>query len=379
MATKFNTEKLIGFVLIACVILSLIIANSPLSEYFFSIMHFDVPVGIGRYKLEKSVEHWINDGLMSIFFLLAGIEIKRELMHGELSEVKKAALPVIAAIGGMTVPAMIFLAFNFNKVSVQGWAIPMATDIAFAIGIMALVGKYAPPSLRIFLIALAIVDDIGAIIVIALFYSTHIDFTYLLLAAGVMIFLIAMNRLNVSRIFFYVLPGILLWFLVYKSGIHATISGVLLAFTIPYETNKGSRLIAKLEHALLKPVYFIVLPLFALVNTAIILKPEAISQIVSPLGIGIFAGLFLGKPLGIVSFSLLGIRSGLVKMPHKTTVHTLIAAGCLAGIGFTMSIFIALLSFNDAGMHDTSKMAILIASTFSALTGYILFYTSKQT
>lgn len=378
MSHQPNSERLIGIVLISCVVISLLIANSPFSEYFFRLMHFKIPIGIGKDSLIKTFEHWINDGLMSVFFLLAGLEIKRELLSGQLSTLKKAILPVVAAAGGMFMPACIFALFNMGKTTIHGWAIPMATDIAFAIGILALVGKHAPVSLKIFLVALAIVDDIGAILVIALFYSHSLSINFLLQAMVVIGFLVMLNRLNVSNPALYFLPGIVLWLFIYKSGIHATISGVMLAFTIPYETIYGKKPIARIEHMLMKPVYFIILPLFVLVNTAIVLKPEAMVQIVSPMGIGIILGLLIGKPIGILIFSLTSIKFGWAQMPQGLTVKQLTGAGFLAGIGFTMSIFIALLSFSDSLQHDIAKMSILLASVLAALTGYYILRFSNK-
>ena len=380
MAAQSSSEKLIGVILVACILVSLAVANSAASDFFFMIMHADIPIGIGDLKLEKTLEHWINDGLMSIFFLLAGLEIKREILKGELSGFRKAALPVIAAIGGMLIPALIFSSFNWGKATSHGWAIPMATDIAFAIGIMALVGKAAPQPLKIFLIALAIVDDIGAILVIAIFYSSTIDYQYLLYAILLLGVLLAANRYGIGHLWFYLIPGILLWFFVYKSGIHSTISGVLLAMTIPLETKSGKRPLVILEHHLLQPVYFVVLPLFVLVNTAIVLKADAISQVISPVGFGILFGLIIGKPMGVLLFSWAGVKARLAQLPGSVSIMQLTGAGFLAGIGFTMSIFIALLSFEDKLQHDVSKMAILMASALAAITGFLILkiYSDKS-
>lgn len=354
-------------------------ANSPLGNYLLRFFHLEIPVGIGRFKMYKTVEHWINDGLMSIFFLLAGLEIKRELLHGELSSFKKASLPVLAALGGMLVPALIFSLVNLGEYTIRGWAIPMATDIAFAIGVLAIAGKYVPRTLKVFLIALAIVDDIGAILVIAFFYSSTLAINYLLYAIVILAVMLLYNFLNIRYVSLYVINGIVLWYFIYMSGIHSTIAGVLMAFTIPYKTNDGFKPLHKIEHAIINPVNFVVLPLFALVNTAIVLNLEMFSSFLTPLSIGIFLGLVAGKPIGILLFSYLGIKTGISHLPHQVSWLQMAGAGALAGIGFTMSIFIGLLSFNDLAHQTISKIAVLAASTASAFIGfYLLKYASEK-
>ena len=362
----FQKTQSSGILLLICVLISLMVANSVLGEGFQNILDSK----IGPY----SVSMWINDGLMAVFFLLVGLEIKRETIEGELSSFKSASLPIFAAIGGMLIPAGIYALFNNGTAYENGWGIPMATDIAFALAIVSMLGRRVPPAIKIFLAALAIVDDLGAILVIAIFYTDQIHWTYLLLSGGIILLLMALNYYKVTKHIFYLIPGAFLWYFMHHSGIHATIAGVLLAFTIP--TNESATEISpleKLEHQLHIPVSFFIMPIFALANTNIMFKPGMVEGLFTNFGMGIILGLSLGKVIGISLFSFIAIKMKLSSLPDRSTWSHLIGVGFLAGIGFTMSIFIALLSFK--GQHDLqeeAKFAILFASVLSGLIGYIL-------
>ncbi|WOC51030.1 Na+/H+ antiporter NhaA [Bergeyella porcorum] len=360
----FHSSQSSGVILIACVIFSLMIANSSMGDDFQNLLDHQ----LGAY----SVSVWINDGLMAIFFLLVGLEIKREIVEGELSNVRNASLPIVAALGGMVVPALIYMLFTHNTPYENGWGIPMATDIAFSLAIISLLGKSVPASIKVFLAALAIVDDLGAILVIAIFYTEQLHWNYLFLSGGVVALLGLLNYFNVKKHIFYLILGGFLWYFMHHSGIHATIAGVLLAFTIP--TNESETDISpleKLEHHLHTPVNFIIMPIFALANTNILFKAGMVDGLFSNFGFGIIGGLALGKVLGINLFSLIAIKSGLSSLPFKSNWGHMIGTGFLAGIGFTMSIFIALLSFkNDITLQDEAKFAILIASVLSGFIGY---------
>ena len=374
----FHSSKTSGILLILCVFLSLIIANTSSAEDFQNFL--DTKIGTEIFHLNYSLSVWINDGLMAIFFLLVGLEIKRELVEGELSDIKKASLPIFAAIGGMLIPALIFIAFNHSTDYKNGWAIPMATDIAFSLAIISLLGKSVPNSLKIFLSALAIVDDLGAIIVIALFYTDSIDWLSLGVCGGITLLLIILNKLKVTKIIFYLVPGLFLWYFMHHSGIHATIAGVILAFTIP--TNVSDTEISpleKLEEQLHIPVSFFIMPIFALANTNITFQAEILGHFVSPLSLGIIFGLFAGKVLGINLFSFLAIRFKLGELPAFSAWKEMIGAGFLAGIGFTMSIFVSLLAFpGNIENQDISKISILFASVLSGIVGFIILKTKKK-
>jgi NhaA family Na+:H+ antiporter len=368
----FSSNQASGIILIFCVAASLVIANTSAAESFQAFL--DKEMGTDIFHLRYPVTIWINDGLMAIFFLLVGLEIKRELVEGELSSFKNASLPIFAAMGGMLVPAVIYAMLNYGTPYSNGWGIPMATDIAFSLAIISLLGNKIPNSIKIFLAALAIVDDLGAILVIAIFYTDQIHWMYLLLSVCTAALLFLLNFLKVTKIIFYLIPGLFLWYFLHHSGIHATIAGVLLAFSIP--TNVSDIEISpleKLEHQLHYPVSFLIMPVFALANTNITFTNEMISGVTSTLGIGIILGLVLGKLLGINLFSLLAIRLKLSSLPHNSTWKQMIGVGLLAGIGFTMSIFIALLSFkNEIEIQNEAKFAILIASFIAAVSGYLL-------
>lgn len=364
--------------MIICVLISLLIANTSLAENFQNLL--DSKIGTELFHLNYSVSVWINDGLMAVFFLLVGLEIKRELLEGELSDIKKASLPIFAALGGMLVPAIIYFAFNHNTDYKNGWAIPMATDIAFSLAIISLLGKGVPNSLKIFLSALAIVDDLGAIIVIALFYTDSIDWISLGICGGITALLIILNRVGITKIIFYIIPGLFLWYFMHHSGIHATIAGVILAFTIP--TNISTTEISpleKLEQKLHIPVSFLIMPLFALANTNITFQSEIFAHFISPLSLGIIFGLFAGKVLGINLFSFLAIKLKWGKMPALSAWKEMIGVGFLAGIGFTMSIFVSLLAFpNEIETQNISKISILFASVISGITGYLILKLKRN-
>ena len=365
-----QSQQLGGILLLAGVLLSLVLANSALANPFNRILTSNWGIHIAGLHLVYDTTTWINDGFMAIFFLLVGLEIKRELIEGELSSIKKAAMPVFAALGGMVVPAAIYLLINFGKPTEHGWGIPMATDIAFALAIVAALGNRVPTSIKIFLAALAIVDDLGAILVIALFYSSKLDSTYLVFAGGIIAFLATLNYLGVKGLIFYLIPGVILWYVVHHSGIHATIAGVLLACFIPTNPVKEPSPLEKLEHLLLKPVNLLIMPLFALANTNIHVEWSMLKGISGPIGLGIILGLVFGKPIGVFLFSWISVKLGWSSLPSKATWKHVAGLGMLAGIGFTMSTFIALLSFKNPAFQLEAKFCILIASMIAAGIGY---------
>lgn len=360
--------RLGGILLISCTAISIIISNSEWSSAYLSFWHKHFKISI----LEKTIEHWINDGLMVVFFLLVGLEIKRELLVGELSDIKKSMLPVIAAVGGMLIPALIYAAFNYNHPTITGWAIPTATDIAFSLGILSFLGNRIPFALKVFLTALAIIDDLGAIIIIAVFYTSGIAKDYLLYSVLITLILFLLNKFKIKVLSVYLLLGLILWYCILKSGIHATIAGVVLAFTIPLSKLK------ELEHYLQFPVNYIIIPLFALANTAIIVTAESMPGLGSTLSFGIILGLLIGKPLGIYAISYLAVKQKICKLPEGVSFKHILGAGMLAGIGFTMSIFIANLSFNDVHTLNIAKLAVLGGSLFSALSGIFFLRRIKS-
>ncbi|WP_374330801.1 Na+/H+ antiporter NhaA [Soonwooa sp.] len=368
----FHSSQSSGVILIVCVVFSLLLANSSIGESFQNLL--DTEIGTNLFHLKYPISIWINDGLMAIFFLLVGLEIKREIIEGELSSFKSASLPIFAAIGGMVVPALIYFLSNYGTEYEKGWGIPMATDIAFSLAIISMLGKKVPPAVKIFLAALAIVDDLGAIMVIAIFYTDQLHWLYLGLSGAIILLLIALNYFKVKKHIFYIIPGLFLWYFMHHSGIHATIAGVLLAFTIP--TNESTTEISpleKLEHQLHTPVNFLIMPIFALANTNIIFKTGMVDGLFTNFGFGIIFGLVAGKVIGIGLFSFIAIKSKLSSLPHQSTWLHMIGAGFLAGIGFTMSIFIALLSFKgQPEVQDEAKFAILIASVLAGVIGYTL-------
>lgn len=374
----FRSEQIGGIILIFCVIISLIIANSPLGEGFENLLATELGYSSASLQLEYSVSLWINDGLMAIFFLLVGLEIKREVIEGELSTSKKATMPILAALGGMLFPAGIYALFNSNTSTISGWGIPMATDIAFALGVLSLLGKRVPSSLKVFLAALAIADDLGAILVIAIFYTNELHWMPLLYSAGIIGLLITLNRLGVKKLFYYIVPGILLWYFVHHSGIHATIAGVILALTIPTNVVKDASPLEKLEHMIVRPVNFLIMPVFALANTNIRFENKMLDGLSSPLGLGIIFGLLLGKPIGVSLFAWLSVKLGLASLPSGSNWNHILGLGLLAGIGFTMSIFVAMLSFNNPEYKVEAKFSILAASVTAGIAGYLFMSMQKK-
>ncbi len=358
----FSNEKSGGFTLIFCTAVSLILANSPLQANYLHLWH----TGVAGH----SVEYWINDALMAIFFLLIGLELEREVYIGELSDIKKAVLPVIGALGGMVIPAAIYLLFNYGLATQAGAGIPMATDIAFAVGILSILGSRIPPSLKVFLTALAVIDDLGAILIIALFYTHSLDFVSLFAAFAIFGGLVVLNRLKVKNLVPYLAGGVVMWYFMLHSGVHSTITGVLLAFTIPFDGGVKSSPSSRLLHVLHKPVAFIILPLFALANTGIVLGANWYNSLFHPGSLGIFAGLLIGKPLGIFLFSFAGVAMGFCALPGELKWKNILGVGFLAGIGFTMSIFITMLAYDNPGLVNNSKLAVLLASLVAGIIGF---------
>lgn len=414
-------EESSGIILLFVSVLSLIMANTEVgvARYFPAIWENHLHVAVGDFFLEKSLEHWINDGLMALFFLIVGLEIKREVLEGELSSLKKAALPLVSALGGMAVPALLFSLFNRGTPTAHGWGIPMATDIAFALGVLAMLGNRVPLSLKVFLAALAIVDDLGAVLVIAIFYTREISFEYLGLAALVWGVLLLLNQQKIRALSIYLLLGLVLWYFMLKSGVHATIAGVLLAVAIPFRIRQQPEELVKLldervsimkehiakgeiqprdiseeleamhdqisspsqkvEQHLHGVVAFFIVPLFAFCNTSIAIESSVFSRLFSPLGLGVGLGLLLGKPLGITLFAWVTSRLGWAALPDGVTWRQLIGVGVLGGIGFTMSIFVTLLAFEgNPELQSLSKVAILLSSLVSGLVGYALLRKSSK-
>lgn len=368
----FQSEQSSGVILILCTLTSIAIANSPFGAGYIEFWHHEIGFESGGILLKHSVEFWINDGLMAIFFLLIGLEIERELYGGELSSLKNALLPLLAAAGGMAFPALFHFLFNRGTEFQNGVGIPMATDIAFALGVLALLGSKIPASLKVFLAALAIVDDLGAIAVIALFYTADLSILYLVLALGVYGGLLALNRLKINNLWLYLIPGLFMWYFMLQSGVHATVAGVLLAFALPFGDGRENSPSYRLQHILHKPAVFFIVPLFALANTSIVLGEGWIAGLKTSNSLGIFTGLFIGKPLGIVLLSLLAIRMGWSRLPTGVSRRQIVGAGFLGGIGFTMSIFITLLAFNDPQIVQSSKIAVLLTSLLSGVIGYLI-------
>lgn len=367
----FNSEKAGGLILVFVTVLSLGLANSDWQTDYINFWHLD----LGGH----SIVHWINDGLMTIFFLLIGLELEREIYHGELSDIKNATLPIFGAMGGMLVPAGLFLLLNFGTDTQAGVGIPMGTDIAFALGILSLLGNRVPVSLKIFLTALAVMDDLGAIIIIAIFYTASIAFVNLLIALGVFGFLLILNRQKVHNLIPYLIGGVLMWYFMLNSGVHASITGVLLAFAIPFGNGGEKSPSYILQHLLHKPVAFFILPVFAIANTCIAVGDSWQSGLGQTNSLGIIAGLVIGKPLGIWLFSFIGVGLGLCALPTDLKWKNIIGAGFLGGIGFTMSIFITLLAFDNADTINNSKIAILIASLIAGTIGFIFLKLTLNT
>lgn len=360
-----------GILLMVCVVLALIVANSPLGDSLLTLLSTQVGFENESIHLKYSIKQWIDDGLMAIFFLLVGLEIKRELVEGELASPKKAALPIFAAVGGALLPAAIYGILNFSEDTHHGWGIPMATDIAFALAVISMLDKRVPASLKVFLAALAIVDDLLAILVIAIFYSSDLHLTYLLYAGILFLIQIGFNKFGVKNILAYVIPGVFMWYFIHHSGVHATIAGVLTAMTLPTTEDDVESPLERLEHLIAKPVNFIIIPLFAFVNTAIVLSADMFGGLTSRMGMGIILGLILGKSLGIFSTCWICVKSGISSLPEGAKWSHMFGVGLLGGIGFTMSIFVSMLSFSDALHIEEAKLAILVASLLAGVLGYL--------
>jgi len=378
-------ESSSGIILILVTLLALILQNSFLTDVYSKLLDIPVQISIGTFGIAKPLLLWVNDGLMAIFFFLIGLEIKREVLEGELSSKSQIALPAIAALGGMIMPALIFTLFNHSDTFVmKGWAIPTATDIAFALGILSLLGSRVPVSLKIFLMALAIMDDLGAIVIIALFYTSDLSFISIMIALSSIVCLGIMNQMNVIKKAAYLLVGLVLWISVLKSGVHATIAGVVLAFCIPLysTTSTGERfsMLKEMAHDLHFWVAFIILPLFAFVNAGIDLKDVSISALFSDVSLGIMLGLFLGKQLGVFGFSVLAIKLGIASLPKGCSFKQLYGIAILTGIGFTMSLFINSLAYNETNIfHYADKVAVLVGSFLSGIIGYLFLRNVSKT
>jgi len=378
----FKLEAASGLLLLIAAIIALMVSNSNLSDFYFNILSKHIFVGYKDFGLDLSIIHWINDALMAIFFFVVTLEIKREFIQGELSKPKKALLPIIGAFGGMFVPALIYILINLEtQYTLRGWAIPSATDIAFSIGVLSLLGSRIPLSLKVFLTALAIIDDLGAIIIIAFFYSTELQYINLILMIFSFIGLLSLNKLGVKNFIPYFIIGIFLWYFTHGSGIHSTISGVLLATTIPHIKNKKDySLLLKLEHILSPYVAFGIMPLFAFANAGVVLNGITFADMLSPVPLGILCGLFFGKQIGVFVFSYLSVKLNLAEMPTNSNWIKLYGVGILTGIGFTMSLFIGNLAFIESTHNiDGVKIGVLVGSSLSAIVGYfLLFFVSKK-
>lgn len=367
----FRQESAGGILLLLCAVIAMFIANSPAAGLYAQLLHTEIPIP----GLTMSVLHWINDGLMVLFFFVVGLEIKREFLFGELKSLSATILPIAAAAGGMVVPALFYFAFNAGLPTLSGWAIPMSTDIAFSLGVLAFAAKGVPKSVAVFLTALAIVDDLGGIIVLALFYSDSPSLTALGAAVVIVLLLWAASRRDVRSPFLYLAGGITLWFAFHHAGVHPTVAGVLVGFLTPAGTaeTQDSAPLTRWEHALTPWNAFLIMPVFALANAGIPLSAESFLQLTSPIGLGIIAGLFIGKPLGICLMVYLLIRTGLARMPEGVRPSHFLGAGVLAGIGFTMSLFLAALSFPTPEDLITAKAAIVTASLLSGVLGTLIF------
>ncbi|MDZ7900389.1 MAG: Na+/H+ antiporter NhaA [Arcicella sp.] len=359
----FESEKAGGLILIVCTAVSLIIANSTLGDSYHHFWQTQLA--------EHSLEHWVNDGLMTIFFLLVGLELEREVYIGELSKIKDALLPIFAALGGIFIPAGIYLIFNYGTVTQSGAGIPMATDIAFALGILSLLGNKVPTSLKVFLTALAVIDDLCAIIIIAIFYTKTLLLTNLFIALGIFALLLVFNRMKVRNLIPYLIGGVAMWYFMLHSGVHATITGVLLAFAVPFGNGDEKSTSFILQHFLHRPVAFIILPIFALANTAIVFSGNISETLTENYSIGIALGLIVGKPLGIFVLTFLAVTMGLCKLPTDLNWKSIFGVALLGGIGFTMSIFITLLAFDNETIINNSKLVILISSLIAGMLGFL--------
>ena len=371
----FSREEKSGILLLLFATLALITVNSPLQSLYYDIKYTDIPISLGDFNFTKSVSHWVNDGLMAIFFFVIGLELKREILEGELSSFDRMVLPAIAAVGGMAAPALIYILININNPeNMSGWAIPTATDIAFSLAVLLIIGKSVPLSLKVFLLSLAIIDDLGAVLIIAFFYTAEISSVYLLYSLTVFGLLVVVNLSGNQKMYIYMVLGIFLWYFVLKSGVHATIAGVLLATTIPnnVENNVDHSMLKHLEHKLHNFVGILVLPVFAFFNSDINFSDVTMSSVYSPLSMGVILGLLLGKPIGITLFTYVGMKTKLFSLPENVTLKDVFGLSLLCGIGFTMSLFINGLAFTETYLIDSSKLGIFIGSIVSAVAGYLI-------
>jgi len=377
----FKLEAASGILLLISAIAALIVSNSELSVYYFETLNKYLFIGINNFGLKLSVLHWINDALMAIFFFFVTLEIKREFLQGELSSIKQAMLPIIGAVGGMLIPALIYIYINIgNPNTLNGWAIPSATDIAFSIGILSLLGSRVPISLKVFLTALAIIDDLGAIVIIAFFYTGDLNIQYLLLMLVTFILLLVLNKFSIKKFTPYLILGLFLWFFTHESGIHATIAGVLLASVIPHrKKDHDFSLLIKIEHAISPYVAYMIMPLFAFANAGVSLEGLSLSSLMLPVPLGILLGLFVGKQLGVFVFSYASIKFGLATLPTNSNWVSFYAVGVLTGIGFTMSLFVGNLAFvNNMEYMDGVKIGVLSGSLLSTVVGFVLLYLSSK-
>ena len=377
----FKLEAASGLILLIAAIFALIISNSNSSELYFQTLEKYLFIGINEFGLKLSVHHWINDALMAIFFFFVTLEIKREFIQGELSNIKQALLPIIAAVGGMVVPALFYIVINFDNVdTINGWAIPSATDIAFSLGILSLLGSRVPISLKVFLTALAIIDDLGAILIIAFFYSGELSILYLSLILVSYILLLILNKLSIKIFTPYLLIGLCMWFFTYKSGIHATIAGVLLASIIPHRLKKHDfSLLVKLEHGISPYVAFMIMPIFAFANAGVSLEGLTLSSLLSPVPLGILLGLFFGKQIGVLLFSYVAVKLKFADMPNNSNWISVYGVSILTGIGFTMSLFVGNLAFiENIEYIDGVKIGVLSGSLLSTVFGYLLLLVSSK-
>ena len=377
----FKLEAASGILLLISAVIALYVSNSDFSNLYFDTLDKYIFIGINEFGLKLSVLHWINDALMAIFFFFVTLEIKREFLQGELSSLKQAMLPIIGAVGGMLVPALIYIVINIDTpTTLNGWAIPSATDIAFSIGILSLLGSRVPISLKVFLTALAIIDDLGAIVIIAFFYSGDLSIKYLILILIAFIFLLILNRLSVKRFFPYLIVGLFLWFFTYKSGVHATIAGVLLASVIPHRKKEHDfSLLIKVEHGVSPYVAYFIMPLFAFANAGVSLEGLTLSSLLEPVPLGILLGLFVGKQLGVFVFSYASIKLRLATLPNNSNWVSFYAVGVLTGIGFTMSLFVGNLAFiENMEYMDGVKIGVLSGSLLSTIVGFILLLISSK-
>jgi NhaA family Na+:H+ antiporter len=379
-STKFiHPEKLSGILLIAAALLALAIDNSPIAYLYETFLNTPVVVQFGALLLDKPLILWINDGLMAVFFFLIGLEIKREILSGELSSIKKSTLPIVAAIGGIVVPALIYVMINKgNDLALQGWAVPVATDIAFALGILALIGRSLPKEIKILLLSIAIIDDVAAIVIIALFYTDNLSVTALSLGSLGLISAIGLNVMGVKRIAPYIMIGIFMWVCVLKSGVHATLAGVVLAMCIPMTGEKNDCPVEELEHALHPWVFFGIMPLFAFANAGVNLSGFSMDMVTASIPLGIILGLFVGKQLGVFAFIWAGVKSGLCQRPASLSWAHIYGMSILTGIGFTMSLFIGTLAYDNSETLSQVRLGVLVASFLSALVGFVVLkLTSK--